>query len=74
MLKRGKTTDVQFGLSFTAEAGDLPIMTFIKWTDRNFSRKRSAAEHRDKPFKRSAGSFYRIYRKMACKQEMDRGE
>jgi outer membrane protein insertion porin family len=35
-VEEGKTTDVQFGLSFTAEAGDLPIMTFIKWTDRNF--------------------------------------
>ena len=35
-VEEGKTTDVQFGLSFTAEAGDLPIMTFVKWTDRNF--------------------------------------
>ena len=35
-VEEGKTTDVQFGLSFTADAGDLPIMTFIKWTDRNF--------------------------------------
>ena len=35
-VEEGKTTDVQFGLSFTADAGDLPIMTFVKWTDRNF--------------------------------------
>ncbi|MDX9801094.1 MAG: outer membrane protein assembly factor BamA [Spirochaetia bacterium] len=35
-VEEGKTTDVQFGLTFTASAGDLPIMSFIKWTDRNF--------------------------------------
>ncbi len=35
-VEEGKTTDVQFGLSFTADAGELPIMTFVKWTDRNF--------------------------------------
>ncbi len=35
-VEEGKTTDVQFGLTFTASAGDLPIMTFVTWTDRNF--------------------------------------
>ena len=35
-VEEGKTIDVQFGLTFTAAAGDLPIMSFVTWTDRNF--------------------------------------
>ncbi|MCL2294778.1 MAG: outer membrane protein assembly factor BamA [Spirochaetes bacterium] len=35
-VDEGKTIDLQFGLTFTAMAGDLPIMAFATWTDRNF--------------------------------------
>jgi len=35
-VEEGKTIDLQFGLTFTAIAGDIPIMAFITWTDRNF--------------------------------------
>ena len=35
-VEEGKTIDLQFGLTFTAAAGDLPIMAFVTWTDRNF--------------------------------------
>ena len=35
-VDEGKTIDLQFGLTFTAIAGDLPIMAFVTWTDRNF--------------------------------------
>ncbi|MCL2792615.1 MAG: outer membrane protein assembly factor BamA [Spirochaetaceae bacterium] len=35
-VDEGKTIDLQFGLTFTAAAGDLPIMAFVTWTDRNF--------------------------------------
>lgn len=35
-IEEGKTIDLQFGLTFTAAAGDLPLMAFVTWTDRNF--------------------------------------
>ena len=35
-VEEGKTIDLQFGLTFTAIAGDIPIMAFVTWTDRNF--------------------------------------
>ena len=35
-VEEGKTTDVQFGLIFSADAGDIPVSAFVKWTDRNF--------------------------------------
>ena len=35
-VEEGKTTDIQFGLVFSADAGDIPVSAFVKWTDRNF--------------------------------------
>lgn len=35
-VEEGKTIDLQFGLTFTAAAGDFPIMAFVNVTDRNF--------------------------------------
>lgn len=35
-VEEGKTTDIQFGLTFSADAGDIPVSAFVKWTDRNF--------------------------------------
>jgi len=35
-IEEGKTTDIQFGLIFSADAGEIPVSAFVKWTDRNF--------------------------------------
>ncbi|MBI9100788.1 MAG: outer membrane protein assembly factor BamA [Spirochaetales bacterium] len=38
-VEEGRTIDLNFGITFTMEAGSLPIVGFIKWTDRNFMGK-----------------------------------
>ena len=38
-VEEGRTIDLNFGVTFTMEAGSLPIVGFIKWTDRNFLGK-----------------------------------
>ncbi|MBI9108918.1 MAG: outer membrane protein assembly factor BamA [Spirochaetales bacterium] len=35
-VEEQNTTDIQFGLTFTADAGTIPIIGFIKWSDLNF--------------------------------------
>ncbi len=35
-VEEGKTIDINFGVTFTGQAGDFPVMGFLKWTDRNF--------------------------------------
>jgi outer membrane protein insertion porin family len=35
-VEEQNTTDVQFGLTFTASAGTIPIIGFLKWNDSNF--------------------------------------
>ena len=35
-VEEGRTIDLNFGVTFTMEAGSLPIVGFITWTDRNF--------------------------------------
>ena len=34
-VEEGKTIDIQFGVTFTATAGNFPMMGFVKWTDKN---------------------------------------
>lgn len=35
-VEEARTTDIQFGMTFTSQAGALPIVGFLKWNDRNF--------------------------------------
>ena len=35
-VEEGKTTDINFGISFSAAGGDFPVMGFVKWVDKNF--------------------------------------
>jgi outer membrane protein insertion porin family len=35
-VEEAKTTNINFGLTFTGQAGELPIVGFLKWTDNNF--------------------------------------
>ena len=35
-VEEQNTTDIQFGLTFTAAAGSIPIVGFLKWNDSNF--------------------------------------
>lgn len=35
-VEEGRTTDINFGITFTMEAGEFPLVGFVKWTDRNF--------------------------------------
>ncbi len=35
-VEEQNTTDIQFGLTFTAQAGTIPIIGFLKWNDSNF--------------------------------------
>jgi len=35
-VEEQNTTDIQFGLTFTASAGTIPIIGFLKWNDSNF--------------------------------------
>ena len=32
-VEEQNTTDIQFGLTFTAQAGTIPIIGFLKWND-----------------------------------------
>jgi len=34
-VEEGRTTDINFGVTFTMEAGQFPLLGFITWTDRN---------------------------------------
>ncbi len=38
-VEEGRTIDLNFGVTFTMEAGAFPIVGFIKWTDNNFLGK-----------------------------------
>jgi outer membrane protein insertion porin family len=35
-VEEAKTTNINFGLTFTGQAGEFPIVGFLKWTDNNF--------------------------------------
>jgi len=35
-VEEAKTTNINFGLTFTGQAGQFPIIGFLKWTDNNF--------------------------------------
>ena len=35
-VEEQNTTDIQFGVTFTASAGTIPILGFLKWNDSNF--------------------------------------
>ena len=35
-VEEQNTTDIQFGLTFTASTGSIPIIGFLKWNDSNF--------------------------------------
>lgn len=35
-VEEGRTTDIQFGVTFTGGVGDYPVIGFLKWTDHNF--------------------------------------
>ncbi len=35
-VEEQNTTDIQFGLTFTAAAGSIPVIGFLKWNDSNF--------------------------------------
>ncbi|MFO7850616.1 MAG: outer membrane protein assembly factor BamA, partial [Spirochaetia bacterium] len=35
-VEEAQTTTINFGLTFTGQAGDFPVMGFLKWTDNNF--------------------------------------
>ncbi len=35
-LEEGRTTDINFGLTFSGATADFPIIGFFKWTDNNF--------------------------------------
>ena len=35
-VEEKNTTDIQFGLTFSASAGSIPIIGFLKWNDSNF--------------------------------------
>ena len=35
-VEEQNTTDIQFGLTFTASTGTIPILGFLKWNDSNF--------------------------------------
>ncbi len=35
-VEEAKTTDIQFGITFTGAAGTFPLVGFLKWNDKNF--------------------------------------
>ena len=35
-VEEQNTTDIQFGVTFTAAAGSIPVLGFLKWNDSNF--------------------------------------
>lgn len=35
-VEEAKTTNINFGVTFTGQAGQFPIIGFLKWTDNNF--------------------------------------
>ncbi len=35
-VEEAKTTTINFGLTFTGQAGDFPVLGFLRWTDNNF--------------------------------------
>jgi outer membrane protein insertion porin family len=35
-VEEAKTTNITFGITFTGQAGEFPIIGFLKWTDNNF--------------------------------------
>ncbi|MFP4179712.1 MAG: outer membrane protein assembly factor BamA, partial [Spirochaetaceae bacterium] len=35
-VEEAQTTTINFGVTFTGQAGDFPVMGFLKWTDNNF--------------------------------------
>jgi outer membrane protein insertion porin family len=35
-LEEGKTTDINFGITFAGNTGAFPLIGFLKWTDHNF--------------------------------------
>ncbi len=35
-VEESKTTSINFGLTFTGQAGEFPMVGFLKWTDNNF--------------------------------------
>jgi outer membrane protein insertion porin family len=35
-VEEGRTTDIQFGITFTGGVGRYPVIGFLKWTDHNF--------------------------------------
>ncbi len=35
-VEEAKTTTINFGLTFTGQAGDFPVLGFLRWSDNNF--------------------------------------
>lgn len=35
-VEEAKTTNINFGITFTGQAGEFPVIGFLKWTDNNF--------------------------------------
>lgn len=35
-VEEAKTTNINFGITFTGQAGQFPVIGFLKWTDNNF--------------------------------------
>ncbi len=35
-VEEAKTTNINFGVTFTGQAGDFPVVGFLRWTDNNF--------------------------------------